>query len=434
MVPCQYVWISPSSGSTYGGDIVDIYGGSFDADSYVSLNSGLLNLVFINDHHLQGTVPPSIFSGPTDLELLGDLSGGLYNCSLVSSGAFNYVAPPPGGGCGRGLTYTVEFMMPTEPDIYAFIGNLNGCTPPNVAGGTGYAYPGFVPDASVDFVVYDYDMGGGTWLNPFTFRLSFEQISSSGPAQWNYYVNDVSGGQAPNSQAWVAGGPGNLVASGGPLKFNADGSLQDNGNSGNPILLSLAVTDGAVSPFQTDLFFGTDAVTDPSGLGERDGLTGDECCVLGSRTPTRSITATSTVTPSSSFTVTLAAGSTTATPTMTATPSSSLSPTFSPVLSASAVSLPVVPAGSSSIYPSPATGSTAHVAFEMLQAGQAHIVIYDSGGNVASTVTENLPAGAASVSVDISALLQGVYFYRIDLTFSDGTQQRPTGGRFAVIH
>jgi hypothetical protein len=61
-------------------------------------------------------------------------------------------------------------------------------------------------------------------------------------------------------------------------------------------------------------------------------------------------------------------------------------------------------------------------------------VVFDSGGNLVLSVTENLPAGPAAVAVDISLLRQGIYFYQIVLTLDDGSQQHPSGGRFSVIH
>ena len=160
-------------------------------------------------------------------------------------------------------------------------GNLDNRTPQNPAGGAGYGFAGFIPDATTTFVVHD-SLG-----TAYTILASFEQtaVTPTNPAAWNVYFNDITGGQLPNNNAWVAGGPGNLITASfaAPLNFNADGSLQSNGNGGANIQLDIPVTNGAATPganFSFSVNFGTDtAAATAAGLvpplGLRDGLTGD---------------------------------------------------------------------------------------------------------------------------------------------------------------
>jgi flagellar hook protein FlgE len=155
-------------------------------------------------------------------------------------------------------------------------GNLDNRTPLNPAGGTGYAFAGFIPDATTTFTVYD------TLGTAYTLLASFEQTNATPgfPASWTMHLNDITGGAVPNTVAWVDGGPGNMLPDSLPITFNADGSLAVNGSAaaGLNITVNMAPKSNGSAPMQFTINLGTDTAGNPGGtppLGLRDGLTGD---------------------------------------------------------------------------------------------------------------------------------------------------------------
>lgn len=144
-------------------------------------------------------------------------------------------------------------------------GNLDSRTDQNPNAG-GYATPGFVPDASTTFVVYD-SLG-----QAYTMLLAYEQTTAMTPAlgdaSWTWYLHDITGGVAPAAANLIPGATG-------VLDFNPDGSLADNGNGGANWTIQVPTTNGSITTFDFSLNFGTDAAADPNGIGLRDGVTGD---------------------------------------------------------------------------------------------------------------------------------------------------------------
>jgi flagellar hook protein FlgE len=69
-----------------------------------------------------------------------------------------------------------------------------------------------------------------------------------------------------------------MVFQGGPITFNADGSLMNNSSAvaGSNVTVTMALTNGAQTPFDFALNFGTDNNAAAGGIGLRDGLTGDD--------------------------------------------------------------------------------------------------------------------------------------------------------------
>jgi flagellar hook protein FlgE len=148
-----------------------------------------------------------------------------------------------------------------------------------------YGVAGFVPDATQTFTVYD-SLG-----NAHTMELSWAQsaVTTAGanPASWNWSLNDITGGQLPNGNAFVPGGPGNLVATDTGVTFNADGSLATLGLPGGPGGVTIpagattysvteTLNNGAVGGGPIQFNFSMNIGT-PNGaaLGLRDGMTGD---------------------------------------------------------------------------------------------------------------------------------------------------------------
>ncbi|MES2201229.1 MAG: flagellar hook protein FlgE [candidate division FCPU426 bacterium] len=188
-------------------------------------------------------------------------------------------------------SFNVLPSVKTEGAVFS--GNLDSNTPlnANAAAANQYNIPGAVPDASSTFVVYD-SLG-----TPYTMLLSFWQAAATptASAQWNWTVNDVTGGVAPNMILWgtpatvgppatplgnYVGGSGGAAAY-GPITFNADGSLaNDNAvTPGDNPLLGFAPTNGALA-LTFSMNFGTDNTAAGAAgylppLGLRDGLTGD---------------------------------------------------------------------------------------------------------------------------------------------------------------
>jgi flagellar hook protein FlgE len=192
-------------------------------------------------------------------------------------------------------------------------GNLDSHTPQNAVPAM---YPpvagpanGFVPDATQSFTAYD-SLG-----NAHQFLVSWCQTANTGAgaaAVWKVDVNEVTGAQTPNGDAWVAGGPGNLVAQYTGVTFNADGSLATLGAvaGGAPITgtiagttydIDLPLTNGAVGPgapagtpeFNFSINIGTPNNAGVA-LGLRDGMTGDygngSTNTLGVYTPVQTAT------------------------------------------------------------------------------------------------------------------------------------------------
>jgi flagellar hook protein FlgE len=162
-------------------------------------------------------------------------------------------------------------------------GNLDSMTPQNPAAAGMYGVAGFVPDATQTFTVYD-SLG-----NAHTMEMSWAQsaVTTAGAnaATWNWSLNDITGGVLPNGNAYVPGGPGNLVATGTGIKFNADGSLATLGVPGGNAAIPAGATtysitevlnNGAVGPAALPFNFSINIGT-PNGvaLGLRDGMTGD---------------------------------------------------------------------------------------------------------------------------------------------------------------
>ena len=95
---------------------------------------------------------------------------------------------------------------------------------------------------------------------------------------------------------------------------------------------------------------------------------------------------------------------------------------------------PPVLTGTSISYPSPATGSTVTFGFSMVQSGSAKLQVLNSAGSLLSVNVVSLGAGPQAMPLDIASYAAGVYFYRIELTYADGSVEVLPLGSFAVAH
>ncbi len=167
-------------------------------------------------------------------------------------------------------------------------GNLDSMTPQNMVGGVanagpGVAYPvaGYTPDATNSATVYD-SLGNA---HVIVFEWTQTTVRPGGAAVWNWSAFDTgSNGQLaiPGGGVAIAGDAVN-VGSGTGVTFNSDGSLASSGVWQNPtagatvpeIRLIVANADGSFTPQNISVNMGTDNAQSATGIGARDGLTGD---------------------------------------------------------------------------------------------------------------------------------------------------------------
>jgi sugar lactone lactonase YvrE len=147
-----------------------------------------------------------------------------------------------------------------------------------------------------------------------------------------------------------------------------------------------------------------------------------------SSTPSPSVTST----PSSTRTSTPVLSPTptvTNTCSFSSTPTRTISATVTPTRSFSAPEK-----GTSFIFPSPARGDTASVAYFMANAGQVKIMFYNEAGELVDKVEDSKPAGPQTSAVTVRDFAPGVYYYVIHLTYGLGDSENQKPQKFVVIH
>ncbi len=163
-------------------------------------------------------------------------------------------------------------------------GNLDSNTPinggppgPATPPGAGYPAAGYIPDAVNSATVYD-SLG-----NPHVIVFYWTQTANVPlvAPQWEWTAYDTgSNGQLPIPVGGPGPGPGITdavwVGNSGPITFNADGSLADDGSGALAYAqITLNLTNGANTPQTISVNIGTDNGASPTGIGYRDGVTGD---------------------------------------------------------------------------------------------------------------------------------------------------------------
>lgn len=88
--------------------------------------------------------------------------------------------------------------------------------------------------------------------------------------------------------------------------------------------------------------------------------------------------------------------------------------------------------GTSYIFPSPARGNTAAIAYLMPSPGTVHIRIYNEVGTLVDTIEESKPAGQQTSNVSIGRLAPGVYAYLLSINFNSGATQHNAVNKFVV--
>lgn len=378
---------------------------------------------------------------------------------------------PEISACGSG-TPTVQFMdsFPNSSSLsnYSYY-QLYGTTPVTPAS-LGYTVPGGeLLDTTSGATITSYGLTNGT-LFPYTstdytvegdfkvdsrtiwylFGITFlEQSSNSGYA-FQLNGNPEQTGGIPHWQIQKdTGGPSGSGLTYLPPSGYGTGLTTPTYTPGNWIHLKVVVTGGTQFNCYANLYDGngdqlvfstTDTLGTPytaGGVGFRNMMSGPNnfhlrnfhvfSCAL---TPTPTVTST----PS-------------ATPTLTPTRTPTLTPTFSPTptatqWTATPTSTPTAPYPGSNppgnggvfLYPSPARGSQATVAYNMAAPGQVDLRVWDEKAELVTHVTDSKPAGVQTTPFSIAGFGSGVYFYSLTLTYDSGSTQKLGPQKFVILH
>ena len=120
------------------------------------------------------------------------------------------------------------------------------------------------------------------------------------------------------------------------------------------------------------------------------------------------------------------------TPTVTITPTASLvsTPTVTPTSLPD--NFPRFDAGSF-VFPDPAKGDTACLAFSLPEAGDVTLSIFNGVGNPVAQLKEQREAGLQGWNFHIGTYAPGVYYYQIKLKADTGADFKFAIGKFRVI-
>jgi hypothetical protein len=102
-------------------------------------------------------------------------------------------------------------------------------------------------------------------------------------------------------------------------------------------------------------------------------------------------------------------------------------------LAGTALPFQTPPSGSCFVYPSPATGGSAWVVYDMPQSGSVDVRVYNEAGDLVLDVTGQQPAGVQETGMNISYLRNGVYLCRVLLTPDGGLTQALKLFEFSVV-
>jgi hypothetical protein len=136
----------------------------------------------------------------------------------------------------------------------------------------------------------------------------------------------------------------------------------------------------------------------------------------------------------------------TATPTGTQSASPTISPTFSVSPTASetfTISPTPSPggyqgtsppqAGQAFVYPSPARGDFAHVAYAMAAAGKVSIKVWNENAGLVDEVTDQKPAGNQITRLLTGKYAPGVYFFQVSQQYDSGATAKTEILKFTVL-
>ena len=96
-------------------------------------------------------------------------------------------------------------------------------------------------------------------------------------------------------------------------------------------------------------------------------------------------------------------------------------------------SLETPKANSCFVYPSPASGDTAWVVYNMTFSGTALVLVYNETGDMVAQIQESKPAGIQQTGLDLFYYRKGIYLCRIIQTYDSGAVNRVKPFKFLVI-
>jgi flagellar hook protein FlgE len=205
---------------------------------------------------------------------------------------------------GPSATGNSNLTVATDRNIgVAISGNLDAMTPWNAIGAPGAAQPlaGYVPDATSTATVYD-SIGTAHQITIYWTQTGnptglAAPAPAAGASNWAWTAYDTTGGKQIGA-AVPAANQAAVVGTGVGVTFNSDGSLRANSAAGalNPVITITPLVDGAgalgAATQIVSLNFGTDDAMSTTGIGLRDGITGDYgngTTVAGVYTPKQTI-------------------------------------------------------------------------------------------------------------------------------------------------
>jgi len=94
---------------------------------------------------------------------------------------------------------------------------------------------------------------------------------------------------------------------------------------------------------------------------------------------------------------------------------------------------PVIPCLDPYLFPSPAVGSTAHVAYCMAESGLVKIRVYNEIGELVDALEESKSVGPQNSSINVGKFAPGVYFYLLSLHYDTGNTEKHAKQKFVVL-
>jgi hypothetical protein len=89
--------------------------------------------------------------------------------------------------------------------------------------------------------------------------------------------------------------------------------------------------------------------------------------------------------------------------------------------------------GTAYVYPSPATGDTIHLVYEMPEAGRVIIRVFNEAGDLVENREERKIAGMQESRLSTLYYTPGVYFYRVRLVLDSGRLEKLQPGKFSFV-
>jgi hypothetical protein len=89
--------------------------------------------------------------------------------------------------------------------------------------------------------------------------------------------------------------------------------------------------------------------------------------------------------------------------------------------------------GEAFIYPSPATGNFAFLAFSMAESGQARVLVYNEAGSLVLDQRHDFLPGVQQFILNNYLFANGAYVYRVYTAYGSGRSEKMSG-KFAVKH